>query len=104
MSYFGKSIEEKKVGTETKPGLNWSDLAKTDGLSEISATEVYFTPMDKKTMENFREKFSGNQKERKDAKKTEQKPKKAEKKRKFCLLTVRQRIFQIQSGFALQKS
>ena len=27
-------------------------------------------------MENFREKFSGNQKERKDAKKTEQKPKK----------------------------
>ena len=80
MSYFGKSIEEKKVGTETKPGLNWSDLAKTDGLSEISATEVYFTPMDKKTMENFREKFSGNQKERKDAKKTEQKPKKAEKK------------------------
>lgn len=79
MSYFGKSIEEKKIGMETKPGLNWSDLGKTDGLSKIGATEVYFTPMDKKTMEVFREKFSGNQKGRAEEKKAAPKAKNAEK-------------------------
>lgn len=80
MSYFGRTIEEKKIGMDTKPGLNWSDLGKTDGLSEIGTTEVYFTPMDKKTMEQFREKFSGNQNARAEQKKTTENPKKSEKK------------------------
>lgn len=80
MSYFGKSIQESKVGVETKSGLYWSSLGEVNGLSNVGATEVYFTPMDKKTMEAFKEKFSGNQNDRnvkndssKDKKKSEKK-------------------------------
>ena len=64
MSYFGLSIQESKVGMETKSGLVWADLGKTEGLSKIGPTEIYFTPMDQKTMLAFREKFSGKQKDR----------------------------------------
>lgn len=80
MSYFGKSIQESKIGTETKEGLTWNDLGKMSGLSTIGATEVYFTPMDKKTMESFKEKFSGNQNDRNDKKDSSKDKKKAEKK------------------------
>lgn len=80
MSYFGKSIKESQLGKETKNGLDWSDLGKTNGLFEIGETSVYFTPMDQKTMLAFREKFAGNQSERKESKKTEKKQKKNEKK------------------------
>ena len=80
MSYFGKQIEESKVGMETKSGLNWNDLGKTEGLDSVGATKVYFTPMDQKTMLSFKEKFSGNQSERKEEGKAkkEKKAKKAE--------------------------
>ncbi len=79
MSYFGKSIKESQVGKETLEGLDWSDLGKTTGLSEIGETAVYFTPMDQKTMLAFRAKFAGNQNERNDAKKSEKKQKKQQK-------------------------
>ncbi len=59
MSYFGKTIAESRIGTEPLAGLDWSDLGKTEGLDSVGAAEVYFTPMDKKTMEAFRMKFSG---------------------------------------------
>lgn len=79
MSYFGKSIQESKVGTETKAGLTWDDVGKTEGLDKIGPTEVYFKPMDQKTMLAFREKFGGNQNERKEGKKDAKKEKKAPK-------------------------
>ena len=79
MSYFGKSIQESKVGTETKAGLTWNDVGKTEGLDKIGPTEVYFKPMDQKTMLAFREKFGGNQNERKEGKKDAKKEKKAPK-------------------------
>lgn len=80
MGYFGKSIKESQVGKETLEGLDWSDLGKTEGLSEIGETAVYFTPMDQKTMLTFRQKFAGSQNERNDGKKAEKKQKKQEKK------------------------
>lgn len=80
MGYFGKSIKESQVGKETLEGFDWSDLGKTEGLSEIGETAVYFTPMDQKTMLAFRQKFAGSQNERNDGKKTEKKQKKQEKK------------------------
>lgn len=80
MGYFGKSIKESQVGKETLEGLDWSDLGKTEGLSEIGETAVYFTPMDQKTMLAFRQKFAGSQNERNDGKKAEKKQKKQEKK------------------------
>ena len=62
MSYFGKAIQESKVGTKTKPGYTWADLGLTEGLEKVGPTEVYFKPLDQKTMLAFREKFSGKQK------------------------------------------
>ncbi|MBR5934461.1 MAG: methionine--tRNA ligase [Treponema sp.] len=76
MSYFGKSIQETKVGTETKPGYTWANLGETEGLDKVGPTEVYFKPLDQKTMLAFREKFSGTQQ-----KKAEKEAKKAEKKK-----------------------
>ena len=76
MSYFGKSIQETKVGTETKPGYTWANLGETEGLDKVGPTEVYFKPLDQKTMLAFREKFSGIQQ-----KKAEKEAKKAEKKK-----------------------
>lgn len=73
MSYFGTSVFESRVDLGTKPGMCWDDVGKTEGLSAVGPTEVYFTPMDKKTMESFRDQFSGNQKERKEAKAQAQK-------------------------------
>ncbi|MCQ2591616.1 MAG: methionine--tRNA ligase [Treponema sp.] len=80
MNYFGKSIKESKVGMETLEGLDWSDLGKVEGLDKVGPTQVYFTPLDQKTMLAFREKFSGKQGER--GKSEADKTKKAEKKEK----------------------
>ncbi len=76
MSYFGKSIQESKVGTETKQGYTWANLGETTGLDNVGPTEVYFKPLDQKTMLAFREKFSGKQ-----TKQAEKAAKKAEKKK-----------------------
>ena len=65
-AYFGKTIQESKIGTETKPGLTWNDLGSTEGLSCVGQTEIIFRPMDAKTMTSFRERFSGKQNERGD--------------------------------------
>jgi len=80
MSYFGKTIQESKVGMETKPGYTWANLGQTTGLDKVGPTEVYFKPMDQKTMLAFREKFSGKQQkaEKKEEKKKEKKPAHAE--------------------------
>ena len=80
MSYFGKTIKESVLGKETLEGLDWSDIGKTEGLSEVGETAVYFTPMDQKTMEAFRKKFAGTQNDRGSDKKTDKKQKKQEKK------------------------
>lgn len=87
MSYFGKVIEEKKLGSDTVEGMNWSDLGKTECLDCLGQTEIFFTTMDKKTMEAFREKFSGNQADRKEEKQKQNPPKaKKEKKEELPVL------------------
>lgn len=82
MSWFGKSIQESKIGTETKVGLNWSDLGKLERLDKISVTEIIFRPMDLKTMQSFREKFSGSQEDRKNSSTKDKKSQKSDKKSK----------------------
>jgi len=82
MSYFGKSIQETKVGMETKPGLTWDNLGETTGLDKVGPTEVYFTPMDQKTMLAFRERFGGKQSERGDNANSKDSKAKKEKKQK----------------------
>lgn len=74
--YFGKTIAESVVGSKKIEGLDWNDLGKTEGLDKIGPTEVFFKPMDAKTMEAFRQKFSGKQNERNESKKADKKEKK----------------------------
>lgn len=81
LSYFGKKISEPHFNDEDfgkeSDGikLNWNNLGQTTGLSEVSPTEVFFTPLDQKAMDAFREKFAGNQDSRKDNKKDANKKK-----------------------------
>ncbi len=85
LSYFGKKIDEPCFGeSHVSGGLNWSDLGKTEGLSTVSTPEVFFTPLDQKSADAFREKYSGSQKERKEnaGKKADNKAAKKEKKAK----------------------
>ena len=82
MSYFGSSIFESRVDLGSKPGMGWAEVGKTEGLSTVGPTEVYFKPMDKKTMESFRDQFSGNQKDRKEAQAPAQPQKQQPKKQK----------------------
>ena len=78
LSYLGKKISEPKLNEEpVAGGLNWSDIGKTEGLSEVSAPEIYFTPLDQKSSDAYREKYSGSQSERKN-----KESKKASKKEK----------------------
>ena len=78
LSYFGCKIKEPKFGeNQDAEGLNWSNIGETEGLSTVSLPSVYFTPLDQKTADAFREKFSGSQKERKE--KDKQKSKKQKK-------------------------
>ena len=85
MSYFGKTISETHFNDENfgKPSdgikLNWNNLGETTGLSEVGATEVFFTPLDAKGMEAFRAKFSGKQSERGSEKKADKKKEKKAK-------------------------
>ena len=96
MSYFGKTIQESKVGMETLKGYTWNDLGVNGELTTVSPTEVYFKPLDQKTMLAFREKFGGNQKERNesaDKKSAEKKVKKSEKKEPVVLPVEKQAEF-----------
>ena len=96
MSYFGKTIQESKVGMETLKGYTWNDLGVNGELTTVSPTEVYFKPLDQKTMLAFREKFGGNQKERNesaDKKPAEKKVKKSEKKEPVVLPVEKQAEF-----------
>ncbi len=92
MSYFGKSIQEKRVGQETIPGYTWNDIGVTEGLTTVGPTEVYFKPMDQKTMLAFRERFSGKQ-NKEQAKPAEKKDKKPQKKEPEALPLEQQAAF-----------
>ena len=89
LSYFGKTVKEAHFNDESfgkeksKDQLDWNDLGKTEGLSAVGATEVFFTPLDQKTADAFKAKFAGNQADRGaegDAKKDKKKENKAKSK------------------------
>ena len=94
--YLGHTIYDAHFGTEGKDGsLTWADLGKLEGLDTISETAVYFTPLDNKATDAFREKFSGKQGEKKEEKaKNQQKKqeKKAEPKEEKPALTPEEQI------------
>ena len=88
LSYLGKQISEPCYGeAPVAGGLNWSDLGKTEGLDKVGETAVFFTPLDQKTADAFRERFSGSQAERKEkAEGKQKKEKKLEKKAEPAVL------------------
>ena len=90
MSYFGKTIQVKKVGMETQPGYTWEDLGKLEGLTTVGPTEVFFKPMDQKTMLAFREKFAGKQNKNSNKDKQDKKDKKSTKKAEPVVLPLDQ--------------
>ena len=82
LSYLGKQISEPCYGeAPVAGGLNWSDLGKTEGLDKVGETAVFFTPLDQKTADAFREKFSGSQAERKEKAEGKQKKEKKQEKK-----------------------
>lgn len=80
LSYLGCKISEPKFGEEAvSGGLNWSNLGQTEGLTSVGSTAVYFTPLDQKSADAFREKYAGSQKDRKQDDKSKLKAKKQKK-------------------------
>jgi len=82
LSFLGKEMNEPCFGQpQVAGGLNWADLGKTEGLSTVGETAIFFTPIDQKTADAFKLKFSGSQTERKEGaeKKAEKKQKKEKK-------------------------
>ena len=74
LSYLNKEISEPRFNEKAvENGLSWADLGKTEGLSTVNETEVFFSPLDQKTADAFKQKFSGKQqpKAKKENKKTE---------------------------------
>ncbi len=81
MSYFGKTIADPVIGVKAAEGsLDWSDLGCCEGLEKVSAPEIYFSTMDTKTIEAYRARYAGSQKERAE-KKDNKAAKPAEKKK-----------------------
>ncbi len=65
MSYFGKSMADSVTGQDSpKDGLDWSNLGCCEGLEKVSPPEIYFSTMDSKTIESYRARYAGSQKER----------------------------------------
>jgi methionyl-tRNA synthetase len=57
--FLGKTLDPAKGGH-----LAWSDLGKLEGLETVPSCEVLFSKLEKKTLDELREKYSGTQKER----------------------------------------
>ncbi|HBB42366.1 MAG TPA: methionine--tRNA ligase [Treponema sp.] len=96
LGYLGKKISEPKLNeAAVEGGLNWSDLGNTEGLSTVGETAIYFTPLDQKTADAFREKYAGSQKDRKASAdgKNEKNVKKAKKDVKKIELAADQAAF-----------
>ena len=67
LGFLGQKINEPCYGeSAVEGGLNWSNLGETTGLSTVGETAVFFTPLDVKTADAFKLKFSGSQKAREE--------------------------------------
>ena len=68
LSFLGKTVINGRIGKMSPKGsLSWADLGLTEGLSTVEGNEIFFKPMDNPTMEAYKAKYAGSQKERKDA-------------------------------------
>ena len=83
MSYFGKTLADPVIGCPAlENSLAWSDLATFEGLEIVNPPEIYFSTMDSKTIDSYRSRYAGSQKDRTEGKekKTVTKEKKVQQK------------------------
>ncbi|NLK46222.1 MAG: methionine--tRNA ligase [Treponema sp.] len=65
LSFFDKKITNSTIGQHSESdALSWKDLGITNGLDKVIKSEIIFTPMDNAKTESYRNRYSGNQKER----------------------------------------
>ncbi|MBO5137249.1 MAG: methionine--tRNA ligase [Spirochaetaceae bacterium] len=77
MSYFGKSIADPIIGSPAaSDSLTWEDLGSFEGLERVSQVEIYFTTLDNKTIDAYRNRYAGSQKERNVSDKNQKTPSK----------------------------
>ena len=84
VSWLGKKISEPKLLEQKGKGLDWGDLGKTQGLCSVVGTQIYFTPLDQRSADAFRQKFSGTQSERHEDKNVPKKLSEQEQQQWFC--------------------
>ncbi len=97
LSYIGKEICEVVLGDEKAEqkkasSLTWSDLGKLEGISSVSKPEVFFTPLDQKTADEFRKKFAGKQNERDSKKANDSKKQKKQEHKEEPALSAEEQI------------
>lgn len=78
VSPYIPSTAEKILSFIGKEGSLWSDIAKTDLPVEVVKSELLFTKLEDKRIEELREKYSGSQKEREEKKEKEMENNKVE--------------------------
>ncbi len=81
LGFFGKSGCTAKIGVQNKENaLLWDNLGVKEGLTTVTNSEIVFTPLDNKAIDEYRQRYSGTQAERKEAN-TKKDEKKQEKKK-----------------------
>jgi methionyl-tRNA synthetase len=67
-SFFGLSFGKDLVYKKSAPVLSWDSIGKPLGLSEVVKSEVLFAKLEDDKIAELRDRYSGSQKEREDAK------------------------------------
>jgi methionyl-tRNA synthetase len=67
-SFFGLSFGKDLVYKKTGAALSWDSIGKPEGLSEVVKSEVLFAKLEDGKIAELRDRYSGTQKEREDAK------------------------------------
>ena len=66
LSFFGKKPVNSRVGKKADSDcIGWSNLLSMTGLDTVTGNEIFFKPMDEKTMLEYKKRYSGHQDERK---------------------------------------
>ncbi|MBE6349956.1 MAG: methionine--tRNA ligase [Spirochaetaceae bacterium] len=80
LSFFGKHADSSKIGVERLENtLTWADLGCTEGLSTVTNAHIIFTTLDDAKTNDYRNKYAGSQKERKEKENAVKQSKKEEK-------------------------
>jgi methionyl-tRNA synthetase len=81
LSFFGKKGCTDTIRYPmTEPYLDWNNLGNTSCLDKVYSSEIIFTPLDNAKTEEYKERYSGSQAERKEKKEKKEEQVKTQKK------------------------